>query len=191
MPLFPLLLTLLLGTHAPVPVSESSADHVGMGGISVAVPLGPAGAVVSRQPPADVPAFIWPLAPPRQVARPFEAPTSPYGPGHRGVDLTGPPGTPVVAAADGVVAFAGAVAGRGVVSIDHSGGLRTTYEPLEVLVTAGQPVTRGAVVGKLLPGHPGCEEACLHWGVRRGTEYLDPLGLLARGRVRLLPWSDP
>jgi murein DD-endopeptidase MepM/ murein hydrolase activator NlpD len=101
-----------------------------------------------------------------------------------------PTGVPVLAAGDGVVAFAGLVVGRGVVSIDHAGGIRTTYEPLVVLVSAGQRVTRGTVLGHLLPGHQGCAGACLHWGARRGREYVDPLGLLSRGHVRLLPWDD-
>jgi murein DD-endopeptidase MepM/ murein hydrolase activator NlpD len=124
--------------------------------------------------------------------RPFEAPTDPYGPGHRGVDLGGTPGQPVHAAAAGAVVFAGQVAGRGVISVDHAGGLRTTYEPVTPAVTAGQQVAAGDVLGQLMPGHPGCTAApaCLHWGVRRGVEYLDPLGLFGSGRVRLLPWSD-
>jgi murein DD-endopeptidase MepM/ murein hydrolase activator NlpD len=125
------------------------------------------------------------------VVRPFQPPSTPYGPGHRGVDLGAEPETPVLAAADGTVTFAGPLVGRGVVSIDHDGGVRTSYEPLTVLVVAGQRVTRGTVVGMLAPGHEGCAAAaCLHWGARRGMEYVDPLGLLSTGRVRLLPWDD-
>ena len=48
----------------------------------------------------------------------------------------------------------------------------------------------GAPIGLLLAGHPGCPagvSACLHWGLRRGAIYLDPLALLGLGRVRLLP----
>ena len=41
----------------------------------------------------------------------------------------------------------------------------------------------------LADGHAGCTaEACLHWGLRRGEVYLDPLSLLRPPRVRLLPW---
>ncbi len=50
----------------------------------------------------------------------------------------------------------------------------------------------GAVLGGLLPGHAGCPDAaCLHWGLRRGETYLDPMTLLRPARVRLLPmaWS--
>jgi murein DD-endopeptidase MepM/ murein hydrolase activator NlpD len=150
----------------------------------------------SGLPPPDPPlsrptSFGWPLAPLHPVVRPFRAPSTPYGPGHRGVDLGSQPGAPVLAAGDGVVAFAGQVVGRGVVSVDHANGIRTTYEPVAVLVSAGQRVGRGTVVGLLAAGHDGCVDAaaCLHWGARRGAEYLDPLGLLSSGRVRLLPWD--
>ncbi|HEX6357017.1 M23 family metallopeptidase [Actinophytocola sp.] len=145
-----------------------------------------------RLPPPDLPAtrpgrFGWPLAPPHPVVRPFQPPATPYGPGHRGVDLGGPVGAPVLAAGAGVVVYAGPLAGRGVVSIAHAGGLRTTYEPVTALVQASQRVERGTVIGLLNPGHR--PETCLHWGARRGTEYVDPLGLLSAGRVRLLPWD--
>jgi murein DD-endopeptidase MepM/ murein hydrolase activator NlpD len=75
-----------------------------------------------------------------------------------------------------------------VVSIDHPGGLRTTYQPVTPLVSAGEPVLAGAPIGILRPGHAGCPvEACLHWGLRQGEFYLDPLALLGLGAVRLLP----
>lgn len=161
-----------------------------LAGVGASPTAAPLGAPVAGNPRAG-PVFSWPLDPPHQVLRVFEAPTGPYGPGHRGVDLSGTPGHPVRAAAAGTVVFAGQVAGRGVISVDHADGLRTTYEPVAAAVTAGQQVAAGAVLGHLLPGHPGCTAAaCLHWGVRRGGEYLDPLGLLGTGRVRLLPWSD-
>ncbi|MBQ1015372.1 M23 family metallopeptidase, partial [Micromonospora sp. M51] len=88
----------------------------------------------------------------------------------------------------GTVHFAGPVAGRPVVTVGHPDGLRTTYEPVQPAVRPGQPVGAGAPLGELLPGHPGCPvEACLHWGLRRGDDYLDPLALLGLGPVRLLP----
>lgn len=106
------------------------------------------------------------------------------------MDLAGTNGAPVLAAGAGTVMFAGQVAGRGVISIDHPGGLRTTYEPVSPSVTAGDLVAQGQQIGTLVPGHPGCPSAvCLHWGARRGTDYLDPLHLLGLSRVRLLPWE--
>jgi murein DD-endopeptidase MepM/ murein hydrolase activator NlpD len=135
------------------------------------------------------PTWSWPLPGTPQVTRPFQPPPSPYGAGHRGVDLAGAPGSPVLAAGAGVVAFAGMVAGRPVVSIDSPGGLRTTYEPVDPSMAAGQAVARGSPIGTLRPGHAGCPAAaCLHWGLRRGGTYLDPLVLLRPPQVRLLPW---
>lgn len=130
----------------------------------------------------------WPLDGPVTVSRRFEPPARRWLPGHRGVDLVGIRGAVVRASDDGVVRFAGPVAGRGVVSVDHPGGVRTTYEPLVPLVSAGDPVARGDPVGVLVTGHGGCPvEACLHWGARLGPHYLDPLALLGLGRARLLP----
>lgn len=133
--------------------------------------------------------FTWPLPPPHPVVRAFEAPATPYGPGHRGVDLAAEAGTPVLATADGRVVHAGAVATRTLVSLEHAGGLRTTYEPVEPAVPAGRLVRRGQVIGHLQEGH--CPTPCLHWGARRGKTYLDPLRLVAPGRVRLLPLHPP
>ena len=132
-------------------------------------------------------AFAWPLVP-ATVVRGFEPPPAPWLAGHRGVDLAGTVGAPVHATASGTVIFAGEVAGRGVVSVAHPGGVRTTYEPVQPLVTVGSSVLSGQPIGTLAAGHPGCPvAACLHWGARRGADYLDPLALLGLRRVRLLP----
>lgn len=138
--------------------------------------------------PAPGARYAWPLHPAPTVLSPFRSPDHAYGPGHRGVDLAGIAGQAVVAARAGVVVFAGPVGGRGVVSVEHDDGLRTTYEPLRPTVRAGTPVAAGVVLGLLDPGHRGCQRVCLHWGVRRDRlEYLDPLVLLQPPRVRLLP----
>ncbi|WP_324188143.1 M23 family metallopeptidase [Nocardia higoensis] len=141
--------------------------------------------------------FDWPLRPRPAVERRFDKPEQDWLPGHRGVDLAGSAGQAVLAAGDGIVAFAGTVAGRPVVSVDHEGGLRTTYEPVAAAVAVGERVGRGAVLGILDAGHAGCPApACLHWGLRRESgrrgppEYLDPLGLLRLAPLRLLPLED-
>jgi murein DD-endopeptidase MepM/ murein hydrolase activator NlpD len=122
------------------------------------------------------------------ITRRFDPPPNPFAAGHRGVDLRGTPLSPVLAAGDGVVVFAGMVAGRPVISIEHADGLRTTYEPVDPSIAAGQRVARGSPIGTLVRGHAGCpREACLHWGLRRGDTYLDPLALLRLPRIRLLP----
>jgi murein DD-endopeptidase MepM/ murein hydrolase activator NlpD len=98
----------------------------------------------------------------------------------------------VRAAGDGVVVYAGPLADRGVVSIDHADGLRTSYEPVQAAVRPGQVVRRGETIGSLDAGHLGCRStACLHWGLRRDGRYLDPLLLVRAAHVRLLPWNEP
>lgn len=138
--------------------------------------------------PAD-PGWTWPLGAagsPPVVVRGFDPPSVPWGRGHRGVDLAGSVGDSVRAAGAGTVVFAGAVAGRGVVSVGHPGGLRTTYEPVDPLVEVGARVRPGDELGRLtFGGH--CDGRCLHWGARRGLRYVDPLRLLQPGPVRLLP----
>lgn len=92
------------------------------------------------------------------------------------------------AAGTGRVVFAGTLAGRGVVSIDH-GGLRTTYEPVLASVEVGQRVRVGAPIGVIAGGTGHCGSGwCLHLGVRRGRTYLDPMLLLGRTSARLRPW---
>lgn len=140
---------------------------------------------------ADGSSWRWPLQDDHAVLNDFAPPASPWGRGHRGIDLAADPGEPVVAAGDGRVRYAGMLAGRGVVSIVH-GERRTTYEPVVPSVRAGDTVDAGDRIGVI--GHFGshCAAACLHWGLLRGDEYLHPLKLLGRGPVRLLPvWDVP
>lgn len=135
---------------------------------------------------APRPGFRWPLAGAPAVLRGFAPPQSAWGPGHRGVDLGAGVGEAVLAAGPGRVTYAGLLAGRGVVTVTHSGGLRTTYEPVAPSVRVGQGVAAGAVLGRLAAGGH-CSSPCLHWGLLRGDTYLDPLSLLTDLPVRLLP----
>ncbi|MBE1464737.1 M23 family metallopeptidase [Kibdelosporangium phytohabitans] len=131
------------------------------------------------------PHFSWPLPKPHELVRPFIPPLTPYGPGHRGIDIAGWTDRPVLAAGDGRVIHAGPVVNRPLVSLEHPGGLRTTYEPVAPSVTRHQRVHRGDVIGHLMAGH--CPTACLHWGAHRAGTYVDPRRLLSSGQVRLLP----
>jgi murein DD-endopeptidase MepM/ murein hydrolase activator NlpD len=135
--------------------------------------------------------YTAPLPEPLVVVHPFAAPMNPYASGKRGVDLVARPGAPVRAAAAGVVRFAGQVAGRGVLVVDHGNGISTEYEPLAPSVTVGTPVTEGQVLGSVDAVQADCAPTgCLHWGARRGRTYFDPLLLLRPlGPVRLLPWT--
>lgn len=134
------------------------------------------------------------------VLAPFDPPAQDWLPGHRGVDLAASPGEAVRAPSAGVVTFAGPVAGRGVVVISHDDGLRTSLEPVVTDVRPGMRVTTGEVVGATeVPGEGGatavqhgghCAGTCVHWGVRRGERYVDPLALLGdRPPIVLLPLS--
>jgi murein DD-endopeptidase MepM/ murein hydrolase activator NlpD len=99
-------------------------------------------------------------------------------------------GQPVLSAGAGVVAFSGVIAGRGVITVRHAGGLRTTYEPVEERLTAATVLHRGTRIGVVstVPGH--CVPlTCLHWGAISGRTYQDPLSLLGTGRPVLLPLS--
>ncbi|WP_245707379.1 M23 family metallopeptidase [Pseudonocardia oroxyli] len=167
---------------APLPQAEVEVVEGGLG-------VGGGGNGAERAPVVE---YGWPLRPAPAVARRFEEPPFRYGRGHRGADLAAAPGQAVLAARAGEVVFAGPVAGRGVVSVLHPDGLRTTYEPVAATVAVGVRVGLGDPIGTLEPGHAGCPvAACLHWGLRRGSgtaaDYLDPLVLLRPRYVRLLP----
>ena len=133
--------------------------------------------------------FQSPLDGPVTVTHPFEPPSDRYSAGHRGADLAGAPGQTVRSAGPGVVTWAGMVGGEPSVTVTHDGGRRTTYVPVVPGVAKGDRVEAGTPIGTLLPGHHDCPvPACLHWGLRAPDgSYLDPLTLIRRPRVRLLP----
>ncbi|MGB0099328.1 MAG: M23 family metallopeptidase [Nocardioides sp.] len=160
-----LLLTALIIGCCPSPAGAADADPVG----------------------------VWPLVPEPEVVHGFDPPADPWGAGHRGVDLIGSPGQPVRAALPGRVSWAGSLAGRGVVVVDH-GATRTTYEPVGPSVEVGTSVAAGDRIGRLQSVGSHCwPRSCLHWGWLEGETYLDPLRLVGAGSVRLLPlWrADP
>ncbi|MEZ5141325.1 MAG: peptidoglycan DD-metalloendopeptidase family protein [Acidimicrobiales bacterium] len=131
----------------------------------------PAAAVPATSSVAGPPAYRPPVA--GVVVDPFRAPPGPYAAGNRGLEYAVVPGTPVVAAGDGEVIFAGAVGGSLHVTVRHPDGLRTSYSFLAaVSVGRGRHVTRGQQLG--------VAGALLHFGVRdpAGT-YLDPARLLS------------
>lgn len=133
---------------------------------------------------------VWPLDPAPAVVGAFDPPAEEWGAGHRGVDLSGRVGQPVRSALPGMVTFAGRLAGRGVVVVDH-GATRTTYEPVTAAVGLGDVVLAGDELGTLeLFGSHCFPSACLHWGLLEGESYLDPLSLVGAGPVRLLPLAE-
>jgi murein DD-endopeptidase MepM/ murein hydrolase activator NlpD len=98
---------------------------------------------------------------------------------HSGTDLSAPQGTPVVAAAGGVVALADDhyFSGR-IVVLDHGGGVYTAYAHLSRIdvaagdtVRAGDPIGRVGATGRVTGAH-------LHWGARVGGARVNPESLL-------------
>jgi len=134
---------------------------------------------------AQSPRFVPPVDAP--VSDPYRPPTNPYGPGNRGIEYATDAGTDVRASGSGVVAFAGVIAHERYVSIDHEGGIRTTYSYLATIdVVAGQTVGQGEIVG--------ISGTRLHFGARRFGAYIDPASLfeaVAPRRARLVPVLRP
>jgi murein DD-endopeptidase MepM/ murein hydrolase activator NlpD len=151
-----LALVLLVGTGVGGSPASAAADSAAAG-----------------PPVAELGAWSWPVSGAHALARPYVAPDGPYGAGHRGIDIRAGEGQSVLAPADGVVHFAGFVVDRPVLSIEHADGVLSSYEPVQTTLVAGDRVTRGQVIGTLLPGH--CATMCLHLGVRVGGEYVNPL----------------
>jgi murein DD-endopeptidase MepM/ murein hydrolase activator NlpD len=97
---------------------------------------------------------------------------------HQGVDFAAREGTPVLAAADGVVTDAAAEGGYGdIVRIRHAAGWATGYAHLSAFapgVARGVGVTRGQVIGFV--GHTGLATGPhLHYEVSRFGVRLDPM----------------
>lgn len=141
-------------------------------------------------PPAQA-TWVWPTEGPPVVLRDFRAPLTPWGAGHRGVDL-GASGDSIVAPTSGVVSFSGPVVDRGVLTIETPNGELISLEPVIPLVAVGEAVKRGQVIAVLEPGH--CEQLCLHIGLRywhgETMRYRSPrreLGI--ERRAVLLPWD--
>jgi murein DD-endopeptidase MepM/ murein hydrolase activator NlpD len=145
----------------------------------LAIPA-PAVAAVRLPTPAG-----WPLPGSPVVQRGFDPPALAWGSGHRGIDLRASAGEAVLAAADGSVAFVGSIGGKPVISIDH-GAVRTTYEPVISTLHVGERVTLGQVIGRV--GAGGHCQGCLHWGLREGKTYLNPMLLIGStgGQLRLV-----
>jgi murein DD-endopeptidase MepM/ murein hydrolase activator NlpD len=118
--------------------------------------------------------FIWPVNAP--ITSPFGWR---WGRMHEGIDLGAAYGTPIAAAASGVVIYAGWEGGYGnLVVIDHGGGLATAYgHQSRIAVSVGQSVSQGETIGYVgSTGHSTGPH--LHFEVRVNGQAVDPLGYL-------------
>ncbi|QYF75134.1 M23 family metallopeptidase [Cryobacterium sp. PAMC25264] len=175
----------------PAPGARSAPSSVAA---PDAVPLPePAGAPAAAPAATPLVVWTWPVGPPRDQLRPFEAPSSRFAAGHRGIDLVALAGSPVRAPADGVVSFAGTVVDRPVLSIQHGEDLISSFEPVSATVATGERVRAGQVVGIVASG-AHCSDRCVHFGVRRHGQYISPvlfLGGIARAILLPLPPTGP
>ncbi|MGE5227963.1 MAG: murein hydrolase activator EnvC family protein [Planctomycetaceae bacterium] len=150
------------------------------------------GFATASSPPAAAAAadWAWPVSGP--VIRGFDPPDSPYGAGHRGIDIATAVGTLIVAPAPGTVSFAGPVGGKLFLTIDHAGGVQSTYSWLTtVLVKKGAAVEAGTPIATTGWGHPDLTAPHLHFGVKLDDAYVDPMDYLGEvsvsGFIRLAP----
>ena len=116
--------------------------------------------------------FLWPVR--GKVLSDF----GPKGSGKHndGINIAAPRGTPIRAAENGVVAYAGnQLEGFGnLILVRHSDGYMTAYAHGEaMLVERGQTVKRGQTIGRV--GSTGnVDTPQLHFEIRRGTTAVDP-----------------
>ena len=107
----------------------------------------------------------------------------PTGQQNDGINLAVPEGTPVKAAEDGVVAYAGSeLKGYGnLVLVRHTNGYVTAYaHASELMVKRGDTIKRGQVIAK--SGQTGNVSAPqLHFEIRKGSSPVDPMPYLDKG----------
>jgi len=104
---------------------------------------------------------------------------------HKGVDLAAPIGTPIHAAADGMVERADWFSGYGLyVAIEHGGEIETRYGHMSRLnVAAGQMVHKGDIIGYV--GTTGRSTGPhLHYEVRVAGEAVNPMPYLQSGNIQ-------
>jgi len=135
-----------------------------------------AGAACGGDPPLPSEGLAWPLS--GSVTNSWSLDCLTDG-GHRGIDIGATAGTPVMASAGGTVIYSGytpAEGGGATISIEHAGGLRSTYLHLEAVdVVTGQQVNQGQILA-LTNGSP------LHFGLKLLAEprelYFNPVQFL-------------
>ena len=136
---------------------------------------------VPRPPPNSGKGFLWPVK--GRVVSTYG--TKAKGLYNDGINIAAPRGTPVKAAENGVVAYAGnELRGFGnLLLVKHSGGWISAYaHNQDLLVKRGQRVKKGQIVAKV--GSSGTvSEPQLHFELRRGKRAVDPRKHLPKGSV--------
>ena len=128
--------------------------------------------------------------PEADVLHGYAPPQHSWQAGHRGVDFSAEPGSQVRSIGAGTVVFAGMIAGKPVISIDHPAlGMRSTYEPVTPSVRAGDRVEAGEPIGSVAAAGGHCAGQCVHLGLRGPAphDYRNPMDLFDSGHALLKP----
>jgi len=169
-----------LAAPAPPParreVASEQSPHSAWKATPVEPPPAEKSPIKNAEPVGSLPGFRWPVHG-RVIARFGQSPNGQ----NDGIDVAVPQGTPVKAAEDGVVAYAGnELKGYGnLVLIRHGNGYVTAYaHASEILVKRGESVKRGQVIAK--SGETGSVKAPeLHFEIRKGATPVDPTEFLS------------
>lgn len=130
--------------------------------------------------------MVMPVQGSEIVAR-FDGPYQAWMAGHRGIDIRAQKGDELIAPATGIISHAGTVAGKSTVSI-RVRSFTLTFEPAQTALSVGTPVLRGKPFAKVAGGSDHCDDACVHWGIKRGKgAYEDPERWLTPQSIRLVP----
>lgn len=131
--------------------------------------------------------WVWPVGGNQLIVRDFIAPETPWGPGHRGIDIDASHSATLRAPVSGRLRFVGAVVNRGVVTIETSDGFLVSMEPVTIDLPSGSMVRAGQNIGSVDSGH--CPSRCLHLGLRIDGHYVSPAAFLGvERRAVLFPW---
>ena len=131
--------------------------------------------------------WVWPVGGNQVIIRDFIAPETPWGPGHRGIDIDASHSPTLRAPVSGRLRFVGGVVNRGVVTIETREGFLVSMEPVTIDLPSGTMVRAGQKIGTVDSGH--CPRRCLHLGLRIDSQYVSPAAFLGvERRAVLFPW---
>jgi murein DD-endopeptidase MepM/ murein hydrolase activator NlpD len=166
--------------EAPAPAGPDVANAESPHSAWTAAPAAPPaqqGPVKTAEPVGALPTFRWPVR--GRLLAGFGP--SPNGLQNDGIDVAVPEGTPIKAAEDGVVAYAGnELKGYGnLVLVRHGNGYVTAYaHASEILVKRGETIKRGQVIAR--SGATGnVKEPEVHFEIRKGATPVDPAQFLS------------
>jgi len=161
----------------PALAAADSPHSARLASPSTTTPPAPESSVKTAEPAGELPSFRWPVR--GRIIAGFGP--KPNGLQNDGINLAVPEGTPIKAAEDGVVAYAGnELKGYGnLVLVRHSNGYVTAYaHASDILVKRGETVKRGQVIAH--SGQTGnVTSPQLHFEIRKGATPVDPAQYLS------------